>query len=168
MLRLENNQMQIKSFRWRYVALPLLFLLLSLGLAIYFYPRLPGELAYHFKGGLPDRWLSRVAVIAWLLVPQFLLTGLGAALVMGIIRLGNRFLPTISKRAGKMLLLMGNMVALPQSVLTFAMLAIFSYNSYGIYLMPLWVFALVVMGLGGIILGALFFLAIKQTLARKL
>jgi len=160
--------MPIKSFRWRYVALPLLFLLLSLGLAIYFYPRLPGELAYHFKGGLPDRWLSRVAVIAWLLVPQFLLTVLGAALVMGIIRLGNRFPRTTNKRAGKMLLLMGNMVALPQSVLTFAMLAIFSYNSYGMYLMPLWVFALMVMGLGGIILGAFFFLAIKQALARKL
>jgi hypothetical protein len=60
------------------------------------------------------------------------------------------------------------MIALPQLVLAFAMLAIFSYNSYGIYLMPLWVFALIVMGLGGIILGAFFFLAIRQILARKL
>jgi len=63
---------------------------------------------------------------------------------------------------------MGNMVALPQLVLTFAMLAIFSYNSYGIYLMPLWIFALIVMGLGGIILGAVFFLALQQALTRKL
>jgi len=156
------------SFRWKYIALPLVFLLLSIGLAIYFFPRLPDEIAYHFKDGLPDRWLSRGVATAWLLVPQFLLTGLGAAIVMGIIRLGKHFQPTTDKRAETMLLLIGNMVALPQLVLAFAMLAIFSYNSYGIYLMPLWVFALIVMGLGGIILGAFFFLAIRQILARKL
>jgi len=155
------------SFRWRYLALPIFVLLLSFGLAAYFYPRLPGDIAYHFKDGLPDRWLGRGAVTAWLLVAQCLLTGIGAAIVMAITRLGNRFQPTADKRAEPMLLLMGNMVALPQLVLSFAMLAIFSYNSYGIYLMPLWVFALIVMGLGGIILGILFFFAIKQTLARK-
>ena len=155
------------SFRWKYIALPLVFLLLSIGLAIYFSPRLPDEIAYHFKDGLPDRWLSRGVATAWLLVPQFLLTGLSAAIVMGIIRLGKRFQPTTSKRAETMLLLMGNMVTLPQLVLTFAMLAIFSYNSYGIYLMPLWIFALIVMGLGGITLGVFFLLAIQQTLARK-
>ena len=124
-------------------------------------------MAYHFKDGLPDRWTSRGVATAWLLVPQFLLTGLGAAVVTGIIKLGNRLQPTPNNRTETMLLVMGNMVALPQLVLTFAMLAIFSYNSYGIYLMPLWVFALIVMGLGGIILGALFFLAIKQALVRK-
>ncbi len=155
------------SFRWKYIALPLAFLLVSVGLAIYFFPRLPDEIAYHFKDGLPDRWLSRGVATAWLLVPQFLLTGLGAAIVMGIIRLGKHFQPTTDKRAETMLLLIGNMIALPQIILAFAMLAIFSYNSYGIYLMPLWGFALIVMGLGGIILGAFFFLAIRQILARK-
>jgi uncharacterized membrane protein len=156
------------SFRWKYIALPLVFLLLSIGLAIYFFPRLPDEIAYHFKDGLPDRWLNRGVATAWLLVPQFLLTGLGAAIVMGIIRLGKHFQPTTNKRAETMLLLIGNMIALPQIVLAFAMLAIFSYNSYGLYLMPLWLFAIIAMGLGGIVLGALFFLAIQQALARKL
>lgn len=154
--------------RWRYMALPLTFLLLSVGLAIYFYPRLPGEIAYHFQDGLPDRWLSRGATTAWLLVPQFLLAGLSAAVILGVIRLGNRFQSTANKRTETTLLLMGNMVALPQLVLTFAILAIFSYNSYGIHLMPLWIFAVIVMGLGGIILGAVFFLAIQQALTRKL
>ena len=154
-------------FCWRYISLPLLFLLISLGLAGYFYPQLPGEVAYYFSDGLPDRWIGRGAVIAGLLVPQFLLTGLGAAIVMGIIRLGTRLPQTTNKRAESILLLMGNMVALPQLVLIFAMLAIFSYNSYGIYLIPLWVFALIVMGLGGIVLGIIFFLAVQQSLARK-
>ena len=150
------------------MTLPLIFLLLSVCLAAYFYPRLPDEIAYHFQDGLPDRWLSRGATITWLLVPQFLLAGLSAAVVLGVIKLGNRFKSTVNKRSEPMLLLMGNMVALPQLVLAFAMLAIFSYNSYGVYLMPLWIFAIIVMGLGGIILGAVFFLAIQQTLARKL
>lgn len=150
------------------MALPLIFLLLSVGLAIYFYPRLPGEIAYHFQDGLPDQWLSRSITTAWLLVPQFLLAGLSATVVLGVIRLGTRFQLTENKRTETMLLLMGNMVALPQLVLAFAMLAIFSYNSYGIYLMPLWIFALIVMGLGGIILGVVFFLALQQALARKL
>ena len=154
-------------FRWRYIALPLVFLILSIGLMIYFYPQLPQDLAYHFKDGLPDRWLNRGAVTAWLLAPQFLLAGLGAAVALGVMKLENRFQPVANKRTGTMLLLMGNMFALPQLVLTFAMLTIFSYNAYGLYLMPLWVFAVVVMGLGGIILGVFFFLALRQALARK-
>ena len=154
-------------FRWRYIALPLAFLLLSIALTIYFYPRLPDEIACHFQDGLPDRWTGRAAAAAWLVVPQFLLAGLGAAIIAGIIRLGKRFPQAANKRAGTTLLLMGNMVALPQLVLAFAMLAIFSYNSYGIYLMPLWIFALIVMGLGGIVLAVVFFLAIQQALARK-
>ena len=155
-------------FRWRYIALPVFFLLLAIGLVIFFYPKLPGEVAYHFRDSLPDRWTGRGAATAWLLVPQFLLAGLGAAIVMGVIRLGSRFQSTAGKRSETLLLLMGNMVALPQVVLAFAMLTIFSYNSYGLYLMPLWLFAIIVMGLGGIVLGALFFLAIQQALARKL
>ena len=154
-------------FRWRYIALPVFFLLLAIGLVIFFYPKLPGEVAYHFRDSLPDRWTGRGAATAWLLVPQFLLTGLGAAIVMGVIRLGSRSQSTAGKRSEALLLLMGNMVALPQIVLAFAMLAIFSYNSYGLYLMPLWLFAIIAMGLGGIVLGALFFLAIQQALARK-
>jgi hypothetical protein len=86
---------------------------------------------------------------------------------MGVIRLGTRFWTPAGKRSETLLWLMGNMVALPQLVLAFAMLSIFSYNSYGLYLMPLWLFAVIVMGLGGLVLGALFFLAIQQALARK-
>ena len=57
---------------------------------------------------------------------------------------------------------MGNMVALPQIILCFAMLDIFSYNSYQMHIMPLWVFALIIMGLGGIILGIFFIRAIRR------
>jgi len=153
---------QILSFRWRYIALPVAIFLLSLILTAYFYHLLPGEVAHHFKDGSPDKWMGRGAIIAWMLTPQFFLALLAGAIVWGMTKLGTRFQPTASRWVEKMLVLMGNMIVLPQIILTFAMLDIFSYNSYQIHLIPLWLFALIVMGLGGIILGIFFILAIRQ------
>jgi hypothetical protein len=59
-------------------------------------------------------------------------------------------------------LAMGNMIALPQVIFFFAMLDIFSYNSYEIRILPLWVIALVIMALGAIVLGMFFIRAIRQ------
>ncbi len=58
--------------------------------------------------------------------------------------------------------LMGNMMALPQIVLGFVMLDIFIYNSYRIHIMPLWIFAVIVMGAGVIVLGIFFLRAIRD------
>ena len=149
-------------FRWRYIALPAAILLLSIILAGYFYHLLPNEVAYHFKDGSPDKWMNRGAIIAWMLTPQFLLALLAGVIAWGITELSSRFQPTASHRVENILSIMGNMIALPQIVLGFAMLDIFSYNSYQIHLMPLWIFALIVMGLGGIILGISFALAIRR------
>ena len=143
-------------FRWSYVILPTAVLVLSIILVAYFYRLLPSEVAYHFKtDGSPDRWFGRGVITVWMLVPQFFLTLLAVSVTAGIAKLG--ILPqgpaggTI--KPGSVLALMGNMIGLPQLVIGFAMLDIFSYNSYGIHLMPLWVFALIVMGAGGVILG---------------
>ena len=150
------------SFRWQYIALPVAILLLSLILTTYFYHLLPGDVAYHFKDGLPDKWMGRGALIAWMLIPQFFCVLLAIATVWTMTKLGTQFQQTASSWVRKMLFLMGNMIALPQIILGFAMLAIFSYNSYQIHLMPLWVFALIVMALGGVILGIFFTSAILQ------
>jgi len=154
------------TFRWRYTALPVTILLLSLAIAAYFYHLLPGELAYHFRDGAPDRWISRGAVIAWMLTPQFLFTLLAGAVVWGVVKLSACFPPAAGQGMGRLLLLMGNMVALPQVILGFAMLDIFSYNAYQIHLMSLWVFALMVMGAGGIILGISFIFAVRRLRAK--
>jgi hypothetical protein len=57
---------------------------------------------------------------------------------------------------------MGNMLALPQIILTLAMLDIFLYNAYQIRLIPLWVSAVIIMVLGLVILGVFFFQTIRQ------
>jgi len=153
------------SFRWTYIIVPAAILFLSLVLTAYFYRLLPVDIAYHFQDGTPDKWMSRSAIIAWLLVPQFFLTLLAGAITLSIIGLSTRFPPTTNITVRTMLSIMGNMVAMPQLILGFAMLDIFSYNSYQTHLIPLWVFALIVMGLGGIILGLFFIRVIQQAQA---
>ena len=160
----ETTSKQSITFRWKYIILPVGILLLCIILTGYCYHLLPGEVAYHFQDGSPDRWTSRGAIIAWMLTPQLLFALLAGAIVWGTIRLSTHFRQAVNTGVEKMLSLMGNMVALPQIILGFAMLDIFSYNSYQIHLMPLWIFALIVMGLGGMALGIFFILAIRGVL----
>jgi len=145
--------------------IPVVILLLSIVLTVYFYHRLPIEVAYHFEpDGSPDRWLSRGTIILWMLLPQLFLTMVAGAITWGITKLSALFRQPESTwiKPERIILLMGNMIALPQVILCFAMLDIFSYNSYQIHIMPLWVFALIIMGLGGIILGIFFIRAMRR------
>lgn len=155
------------AFRWSYIILPVVILLLSIILAAYFYHQLPAEVAYHFKpDGSADRWLSRGVAMVWLLTPQFCLALLAGAIVWGITKLGILSRQTEDNlRPGTILSLMGNIIGLPQLIICFAMLDIFSYNSYQTHIMPIWIFALIVMGLGSIILGIFFILAIRRVWA---
>ncbi|MFC1991241.1 DUF1648 domain-containing protein [Chloroflexota bacterium] len=153
------------TFHWSYIVLPGAVLLLSLVLTAFFYPRLPAEVAYRFQSsGSPDNWAGRGSVILWMLLPQFLLTLVAGGIAGGITGLAARFIQPESTwtKPERIISLMGNMVALPQSILFFAMLDIFSYNSYQIHLLPLWVFALIVLVVGGIILGIFFLRAVWQ------
>ncbi len=156
---------EILTFHWGYIILPVVILLLSIILTAYFYHQLPAELAYRFKSdGSPAGWLNRGTIVLWTLLPQFLLTLLAGAITWGITRVSARFGQPESTwiKPRSILLLMGNIIALPQAILCFAMLYIFNYNSHQIHILPLWVFALIIMGLGGIILGIFFIRAIWQ------
>ena len=156
------------SFSWRYVSLPSVFLVIAVVLAAVYYPRLPFLVAYKFHGdGSPDAWLIKAAV-AWLaLLPQLALT-LGAIVVIWIIGLtaGKYLQPGAAViEPQRLLMIMGNMVALPQLILLFAMLDVFSYNSYQVHLRPsVLVFALIVMVVGGIVLGVFFIQMMGQVM----
>jgi len=153
------------SFHWSYIVLPASILLLSVILIVFFYQRLPAEVGYHFESdGSPDRWLSRGAIVLWMLLPQLFLTLLAGAITWGISRLSAMFRQPESTwvKPEHVLLLMGNIIALPQAVICFAMLDIFSYNSYQVHLIPVWVFAVIIMVLGGIFLGIFFIRAMLR------
>ena len=152
------------AFRWVYILLPALILLLSVISVAWFYRLLPEELGYRFQpDGSADRFASRGTIVLWALLPQFLLTLVAAGITWGITRIGKMFeqVEGAAVKPESVLLVMGNMVALLQIILCFAMLDIFSYNSYQIHLLPLWVFVLIVLGGGGIILGVFFIRALQ-------
>ncbi len=98
------------------------------------------------------------------LLPQLLLALVGVALAWGMTKLASRFWPPEGTKINlkTIVSLMGNMVALPQIVFGFAMVDIFVYNAYQIHLPPLWIFALIFMVTGGIVIGVVFIRAIRQ------
>ena len=108
------------AFRWRYIALPLVVLILTVAMVGYFYRLLPPEVAYHFQSdGSPDQWLSRSTIVLWALLPQFFLTILAGAITWGLTKLGSvsSDVAAIMAKLGRLLLVMGNMVAIPQVIL---------------------------------------------------
>jgi len=108
--------------------------------------------------------MSRGAFLVWTLTPQLFLVLLAAGIVRGMVKLSAHSPQTenAQTRLDMLLSLMGNMVALPQIILSFAMLNIFSYNAYQRDIMPLWLFAVIIMVLGGFTLAAFFVRAIMQ------
>ncbi len=158
-------------FRWRYVAAPVLVLLVAVAAAAYFFRLLPPQVFYHFAAdGSGDRSVSRGALVMALVAPQFLLAFVAAAVAHIVARVGGRFVrdgSTSGPAVESVTTVMSNMVVLPQLVLGFAMADMFVFNAYDIRLPPLYVIAMVVMLGGGAILGLFFLRAIQQARAAR-
>jgi len=153
------------TFHWSYIVLPVAVLLLSVILTVVFYSRLPDEVAYRFQpDGSPDKWLSRGTLVIWTLSPQLLFTLAAGVISLGITGLAARFIQPGSAwiKPERIIMVMSNMIALPQAILAFAMVDVFSYNLFQTHLLPLWIFALIVLVVGGIILGVFFLRALRQ------
>jgi uncharacterized membrane protein len=143
-------------FRRRYVALPVGILIFSLALSVIFYGLLPDEIAYRFKlDGSPESFLSRGNAVVIMMTIQLLL----ALVAVGIVWMTTRLRSLTVNRESlwvqpeKLLLLMGNMPAIPQLILAFALADIFSYNAYDTHIMPFWLFALIILVLGAVVIG---------------
>jgi hypothetical protein len=154
------------GFRRRYVILPNLILGVSLIAVLYFFRLLPGHVGYQFAvDGSAERFVGRGALVAAMLAPQFLLAFLAAAIAHVVAKVGGRFIrdgATPVSVVESVITVMSNMVVLPQTVLFFAMVDIFSYNAFRFHVVEPWIVALVVMLLGGPILAIFFFRAMQQ------
>ena len=102
----ENKKSSEKygAFRWTYIVLPAAILLLSVILAALFYRLLPPEVAYRFEDGSPNSWMSRGAIIAWMIVPQFAFVLFALATVIVATILSTRFLQPENTPIRKILL----------------------------------------------------------------
>jgi uncharacterized membrane protein len=158
-VEISSVEKKLIRFRWRYVLLPAVLLILSLILALIFFGKLPGDTGWTFgSDGTPNRWAGRVLILLWGIGVQVLLFLVSAGLTRGIAEIYNRYADSNSGvvSPGAVISLMGNMVALPQVIIFFALVDIFSYNSYQTHFLPLWLNAVIVLVTGGIILGIFF------------
>ena len=159
-------------FRWSYIIAPVIVFLLSLILFAYFYHLLPAEVAVHFDlDGNPDNWLGPEMTGITLLAPQLLFFLMALGIAWGVIRLDRRFSWSENGGVGtgRMVSFMGNILALPQLIILFAMLDILSYNSYQTHILPMWLFLIVVLGLltaGLLVLGVFIYLKARQSMSQ--
>jgi uncharacterized membrane protein len=152
-------------FPWKAVILPLVSLVFVVVIVTFFWGKLPYEVGSRFTDdGVPTSFTTRMALVLWALLPQLFLAGLAFLVAWGI----NRISPIVrsAQEAGfkldDLLIIMGNMIALPQLILGFAMLNTFGYNAYQVRMLPLWVVVLIIAVAGAVILGAFFITAIRK------
>ncbi len=153
-----QQQVTELRFRLRYAALPLLTLLVSAVVAAALGPGLTADAAYNFGGGdAPAGYFSRGAVLGITL-------GLQVAIALPVVfvswvtlRLrGGQADGTDATKLDRVLLLVTNLVALPQLLLFFALAEILSYNIYGTHLLPGWAYGGAVLAVGALFLALLF------------
>ncbi len=157
-----KNSVRGIPFRPSFVTLPVIILAVTLLLTAYFARLLPPSVAYRFSDRVSEQFIAREVLLVGLLLPQFLLTAMAGALVFGVSWLSRRFPEIGAATVSRVLSVMGNMFALPQLILGFVLLDIFIYNSYQRHIMSLLAFALAVMGVGVVVIGAYLFLAVRQ------
>jgi uncharacterized membrane protein len=147
------------KFRWKYILLPVIVLFICVILFAIFYWQLSPQVAYRFDtDGSPTNTVSREMLALFMLLPQLLFVLLAGIVTSTIIRIGGS-LGEVSQALNpeRIILLIGNIVVLPQVVFGFIMLDVFSYNVNNSHLIPVWLFAIIVMAIGGAIL-TLFFI----------
>jgi uncharacterized membrane protein len=142
------------SFRWSYIIAPVIVFLLSVAIFAFFYHLLPAQLAVRFDpDGTPTSFIGRVAAMLWLLLPQFLLVLLAAGIAWGVAKLDAIWgWAKSGVKAGRVVSFMGNIIALPQLIIFFAMLDILGYNAYQTHFLPMWIVWLVILVLATIAL----------------
>jgi hypothetical protein len=158
----------VDSFHVKYFALPAAVLVLSLILIGVFYSKLPQETGWIFQeDGLPEKFMDKGMLVLWTAGIQVLLLLAALSITTGTAWIINRF--GQSDKQGfnpkMIIIMMGNMLGMPQLIIFFAMLDIFSYNSYQLHVLPLWLIALLVLLAGGIII-SIFFLRVLSHIRR--
>lgn len=144
------------SFRFKYIILPICVLLLSVAFTLYFFRLMPDEIAYRFTlEGEPDGLAGRGLIISLLLGAQLLivLIAWGITLITSRLRFLYQQSSSLWLKPNRLPLVMGNMLFIPQLILSFTLLDILSYNAYESHIMPLWLFIVIVATIGAIVLG---------------
>jgi hypothetical protein len=164
----EPPQPETKTrLRWSYFFVPLLILLVSVIITIYFYGKLPAAVVWQLNSANSPT-ISRPQIALWAIVPQVLLTLLAVIIAYGATRISDLFKEAAASgiQLDSILMVMSNVVVIPQLILTFAMLRIFSYNSFQTDVNFVWWVSLAVIIVGIILLSVFFLRALVKMSSR--
>lgn len=155
------------KFRLSFIALPLAVMIIAVVVAVVFFGRLPDEIHYRFGlDGTPSGdSVSKSSFFGLMLAIQVGLTVVAYLSVksIGQVKLFQENVNAFWFNPTKLLTAMGNMPAIIQIVVAFILIDGVFYALQDSHLMPLWLFALITLGLGGIILIAYALPVVLQT-----
>jgi uncharacterized membrane protein len=161
----EKSEIKTKV-RWSYFILPVIILLISVFITIYFYSKLPDTVTLR-----PDSdnstGIGRSAAVLWAIVPQLLLTLISVVVTYGTTKISSLFRQASESgiNLDTILMVMSNMVVIPQLVLIVAILNVFSYNSFGTHISFVWWVSLTII-LAGIVFLSFFFVRVLQKMGK--
>jgi uncharacterized membrane protein len=150
------------AIRWSYFILPAAILLISVIITVYFYGKLPDAVAWRLNS-LNSPTISRSQIALWAIIPQLLLALLALVIAYGAAKISDSFNPTADSviKPDTVLIVMSNMVVVPQLVIIIAMLRIFSYNAFGTQIGFIWWVSLAII-LAGVVFLTVFFVRLIQ------
>ncbi len=149
--KLKESQQSTRSlFRWSYILLPLVFLVVSIITAAYYYGKLPAyNIPYRFDiSGAPDAWaINPLPVVAIDIGIQVILVLVSVLIVLGSQRTKISAINETTINPGTIIAVMGNMPAILQFIAFFYTLDIFKYATSQTHLLPMWLFLVIILAL---------------------
>ncbi len=147
------------SFRLSYIALPSAVALVTVIAMAIAYPALPAEVAYRFNSsGVPQSTMSREVLLLLTVGLQLLTVVAALAVAWLLLNMARRALQNSRPpvEPGRIIWLLANMVVLPQLILSFVALDAAFYAHSQSHLMTPWLFSIVAVGIGTVVMTFLF------------
>ena len=144
------------KFRLSFVALPLAVLLLVVGLSAACYGQLPAEVYYRFdtSGAPSGSPIAKTSLVLMMVGIQALLTGMAYIATRSVsnVQLFRDNVDNFWFNPTRLLTLMGNMPVIIQAIMAYVLIDAIVYANQADHLMPLWLFAVITLVIGGIII----------------
>ncbi|TFG46626.1 MAG: hypothetical protein E4H31_01115 [Dehalococcoidia bacterium] len=144
------------KFRLRYIILPLALLVLTIVIAAIFYGQLPSEVHYRFglDGDPSGNPVSKAALFGSLMAVQIVLLVIAYFTVrtIGSVQLFRDNINNFWFSPTRLLTIMGNMPTIIQLIMGYVLIDAIIYALQGNHLMPLWLFTVIALAGGGIVL----------------
>ena len=154
------------SFRLNYIALPGALALTTVIAIAILSPSIPAELAYRFSSsGAPQGFMGREFFLSIMIGAQLIAVGLAAIIAFFIIRTARRILQSSPAPVapGRIIWLMVNILVLPQLLVAFVALDAAYYARTSSHIMTPWLFSLLAVGIGTLVIIVLFALSFNET-----